>query len=72
MNYQKGGGDNMTEIILVICGLAFGAICLAVGYGLGKKKKIAEVVTDYANAASNKVKDVAGKVLGGATWNGRM
>ena len=53
----------MTEFVLVLCGLISSAICLAVGYGLGQKKKIVDKVSDavdkYSDIASEKVKEVA-------------
>jgi hypothetical protein len=34
----------MTEAILIVSGLVLGAICLGVGYLLGKKKKVEDQV----------------------------
>ena len=49
----------MTSFILIVCGLAFGTICLGVGYLIGKKKKViarATAVIDKAKEVIDTVK----------------
>ena len=52
----------MTGFILVIGGLAFGAICFGVGYLLGKKKKVIAQVTSVVGKASSLVDSVTAEV----------
>jgi len=49
----------MTEAILIVCGLIFGALCLGAGYVIGKKKK----VIAQGQAALSDLKDIANKAV---------
>lgn len=55
----------MTEFILIVCGLVLGAICLGVGYLLGKKNKVIAqgqaAISDLKDIAKNAVDQAASK-----------
>ncbi len=52
----------MINAAWLLLAIPFGALCLAVGYGLAKKKKIAGQVADVAGKVADQVQDIAKKV----------
>jgi hypothetical protein len=51
-----------TDIILVVLGLILGAICLGIGYLLGKKDKVKAQITGAINTAKDAVKTEVNKL----------
>ncbi len=47
---------------VVVGGIVVGAICLAVGYGLGKKKKIEAQVSTAAQKAQAEAQKIVNKI----------
>ena len=51
----------MTSFILIVCGLAFGVICLGIGYLFGKKNKVIAQATSMVNEVTSKAEAVIDK-----------
>ena len=48
----------ITETILIVSGLVFGAICLGIGYLLAKKAKVAKQVSDELDRIKAQTKSI--------------
>jgi len=52
----------MTEFLLILGGLVLAAICLGVGYLLGKKKKVVAQIQGAIGKVAEDAKDITGKI----------
>jgi preprotein translocase subunit SecG len=52
----------MTEFITIVCGLVFCAVCLGIGYLLGKKQKVQAQVEAVIGHAKEAVKTEVNKI----------